>query len=64
MHGDSPEYVTAKISDMRERRERFGLPPMQFGVAGYELLARDPLGARFRRSNRPAGDVDQAIIEG
>jgi len=35
MHGDSPEYVTAKISDMRERRERFGLPPMQFGVAGY-----------------------------
>ena len=35
MHGDSPEYVAAKINDMRERRERFGLPPMQFGVAGY-----------------------------
>jgi FMNH2-dependent dimethyl sulfone monooxygenase len=35
MHGDSPEHVGAKIADMRERRERFGLGPMQFGVAGY-----------------------------
>jgi len=35
MHGDSPEHVAAKIADMRERRERFGLGPMQFGVAGY-----------------------------
>jgi FMNH2-dependent dimethyl sulfone monooxygenase len=38
MHGDSPEYVAAKIADMRERRERFGLPPMQFGVAGYSFV--------------------------
>jgi len=35
MHGDSPEHVARKIEDMRERRERFGLGPMQFGVAGY-----------------------------
>ncbi|MDQ2832911.1 MAG: LLM class flavin-dependent oxidoreductase [Acidobacteriota bacterium] len=35
MHGDAPEHVAAKIADMRERRERFGLGPMQFGVAGY-----------------------------
>ncbi len=35
MHGDSPEHVGAKIADMRERRERFGLPPMMFGLAGY-----------------------------
>lgn len=35
MHGDSPEHVGAKIADMRERREKFGLGPMQFGVAGY-----------------------------
>jgi len=35
MHGDSPEHVASKIADMRERRERFGLGPMQFGVAGY-----------------------------
>ena len=38
MHGDSPEYVAAKIADMCERRERFGLPPMQFGVAGYAIV--------------------------
>jgi len=35
MHGDSPEHVKTKIIDMRERREKFGLGPMQFGVAGY-----------------------------
>ncbi len=35
MHGDSPEHVAKKIDDMRERRVRFGLGPMQFGVAGY-----------------------------
>lgn len=38
MHGDSPEYVADKIKDMSERRERFGLPPMQFGVAGYAFV--------------------------
>jgi FMNH2-dependent dimethyl sulfone monooxygenase len=35
MHGDSPEHVKAKIIDMCARREKFGLGPMQFGVAGY-----------------------------
>ena len=35
MHGDSPDHVGAKIADMRLRREKFGLGPMQFGVAGY-----------------------------
>ncbi len=35
MHGDSPEYVAAKIADMSARREKFGLGRMQFGVAGY-----------------------------
>jgi FMNH2-dependent dimethyl sulfone monooxygenase len=35
MHGDSPAHVAAKVADMRERRERFGLAPMQFGVSGY-----------------------------
>ncbi len=38
MHGDSPEHVAAKIADMRERRERFGLGPMQYGVAGYSFV--------------------------
>jgi FMNH2-dependent dimethyl sulfone monooxygenase len=46
MHGDSPEYVATKIADMRERRERFGLPPMQFGVAGYAIVRETEAAAR------------------
>ena len=38
MHGDPPEIVARKIADMRERRERAGLPPMTFGVAGYAIV--------------------------
>jgi FMNH2-dependent dimethyl sulfone monooxygenase len=38
MHGDSPTRAGEKIADMRERRERAGLPPMVFGVAGYAIV--------------------------
>jgi FMNH2-dependent dimethyl sulfone monooxygenase len=38
MHGDSPARVGEKIADMRERRERAGLGPMVFGVAGYAVV--------------------------
>jgi len=38
MHGDSPERVGAKIRDLSERRERKGLPRMQFGMAGYAIV--------------------------
>ncbi len=38
MHGDSPERVKAKIDDLSKRRDRLGLPPMQFGVAGYAIV--------------------------
>ena len=38
MHGDPPERIRAKIADLAERRERFGLPPMQFGVAAYAVV--------------------------
>jgi FMNH2-dependent dimethyl sulfone monooxygenase len=38
MHGDPPERIRAKIADLSERRERFGLPPMQFGVAAYAVV--------------------------
>ncbi len=38
MHGDSPARVGEKIADMRERRERAGLPPMVYGVAGYAVV--------------------------
>lgn len=38
MHGDPPERVAEKISDMRRRRDATGLPPMTFGVAGYAIV--------------------------
>jgi dimethylsulfone monooxygenase len=38
MHGDPPENVSRKIADMRARREKTGLPPMVFGVAGYAIV--------------------------
>ena len=38
MHGDPPEIVAKKIVDMRGRREKLGLGPMTFGVAGYAVV--------------------------
>jgi dimethylsulfone monooxygenase len=38
MHGDPPERVREKVLDMSARRERMGLPPMIYGVAGYTIV--------------------------
>lgn len=38
MHGDAPERIAGRIHDLRQRRERAGLPPMQFGLAAYALV--------------------------
>jgi FMNH2-dependent dimethyl sulfone monooxygenase len=38
MHGDPAERVAPKIADMRERREKLGLGPMQYGVAAYAIV--------------------------
>ena len=38
MHGDPPERVGAKIADMNARRDKLGLPPMIYGVAGYAVV--------------------------
>ncbi|HKP13901.1 MAG TPA: LLM class flavin-dependent oxidoreductase [Blastocatellia bacterium] len=38
MHGDEPARVREKIVDMQSRRERLGLPPMQYGVAAYTVV--------------------------
>jgi dimethylsulfone monooxygenase len=38
MHGDSPERVQEKITDLRTLRARHNLPPMKFGVAGYAIV--------------------------
>lgn len=37
MHGESPEAIGGLIADMRARRERLGLGPMRFGMAGYVI---------------------------
>jgi dimethylsulfone monooxygenase len=38
MHGDPSDRIAAKIADMAARREKFGLPPMIYGVAAYSIV--------------------------
>jgi FMNH2-dependent dimethyl sulfone monooxygenase len=38
MHGDTPETIGNRLRDMKERREKKGLPPMQYGVAAYSII--------------------------
>lgn len=38
MHGDTPEVIRGKIADMRERREKEGLPPLKYGMAAYSIV--------------------------
>jgi FMNH2-dependent dimethyl sulfone monooxygenase len=38
MHGDPPEKIREKVRDLSARRQRWGLPPMQFGVAAYAIV--------------------------
>ena len=38
MHGDPPERIGEKIRDLAERREKLGLGPMKYGVAGYAIV--------------------------
>jgi len=38
MHGDPSERLAPKIVDLRARRDRAGLPPMQYGVAAYTIV--------------------------
>ncbi len=46
MHGDPPERLRVKIDDMRRRRERWGVAPLQFGVAGFVILRHTEVEAR------------------
>nr|WP_254244969.1 LLM class flavin-dependent oxidoreductase [Hymenobacter sp. BRD67] len=38
MHGDDPAAIGRRIQDLSERREKLGLPRMQFGVAAYSIV--------------------------
>jgi len=40
MHGDPPERIAEKVTDLRARREFHGLDAMTFGLAGY-VVCRD-----------------------
>ena len=51
MHGDPPDIVGKKIADMRERRDKLGLPPMTFGVSGYAIV-RDSAAEAEREIDR------------
>lgn len=58
MHGDPPERVREKVKDMSARRERLGLPPMIYGVAGYTIV-RDSEGEAQQELQRIT-DVQQS----
>ena len=38
MHGDPPQRIREKVNDLAARREKFGLSPMKYGVAGYAIV--------------------------
>src|SRR6266545_4164191 len=46
MHGDPPERVAAKISDMQALRDSNGLAPLVYGVAGYVVCRSTEAAAR------------------
>jgi dimethylsulfone monooxygenase len=52
MHGDPPDRIAARITDMRLRREQaaealgLDLPPLTFGVAGYAIVRETDAEAR------------------
>ncbi|HEX2714720.1 MAG TPA: LLM class flavin-dependent oxidoreductase [Candidatus Acidoferrales bacterium] len=58
MHGDPPPKIREKIADLSARRERCGLPPMKFGVAGY-VIVRDTE-AEARTEQARITDVKQS----
>lgn len=45
-HGDPPEVIGAKVSDMRTRREILHLEPLSFGAAGYAIVRDTETAAR------------------
>jgi FMNH2-dependent dimethyl sulfone monooxygenase len=50
MHGDPPEIIRKRVEDLSARREKFGLPPMKFGMAGYFIVRDTPEAAEAERA--------------
>ena len=46
MHGDPPDRIREKINDLSTRRNNWGLPRMQFGVAAYAVVRETEREAR------------------
>jgi FMNH2-dependent dimethyl sulfone monooxygenase len=46
MHGDPPQKIGERIADMNRRREKLGLGPMIYGVAGYTIVRKTESEAR------------------
>ncbi len=38
MHGDAPDVIATRINDVKQRREKLGLPPMKYGMAAYAVI--------------------------
>jgi FMNH2-dependent dimethyl sulfone monooxygenase len=49
MHGDPAGRIREKIADLKGRRERLGLAPMRYGVAGYVIVRDSEREARRER---------------
>jgi FMNH2-dependent dimethyl sulfone monooxygenase len=58
MHGDPPEKVRQKIDDISARREKLGMTPMKFGVAGFVIVRESEADAQSEL--RRVTDVKQS----
>jgi FMNH2-dependent dimethyl sulfone monooxygenase len=50
MHGDPPDRIRQRVDDLSERRQRLGLPRMQFGMAAYAIVRDTPEEAEAERT--------------
>ena len=46
MHGDPVSHIAPKVADMRARRAKTGLPPMEHGMAAYVIVRDDERAAK------------------
>ena len=60
MHGDAPEDIAAKVSDLNARRDAAGRPPVVFGVSGYVILP----GHRDGGPRRTGPDPRRPVLTG